>query len=467
MTRLSSVRRSFPTITMPFRWIGKSRRRIRVASLALLAMIVGPPVWWSVQLLGLPDIGDPFDTRVFRAFTIPEDRNAYVLYAEAARMLQPWNQDGKSARFRINLNPTRGAALPRWSNAIPELREWADQNREALAVYRRGSERPDALDAIPKFNGYHSDLWNMDGALRSLVSLALLEASRLEDSGNMAGAWGWYRAVLRTIHHVGMHGTVYRRTTAQTWHNDLRTRLIDWARDQRTTPAMIRAALDDVVACESLAPSESYLLKAEYLDVDRLLDRPDGPTRSAPASWSVLIPAYDIGLNPEWTESLYGAWRAWRREPQRSRRAMRLAIANWLAYYQTPPEKRPRPDPKRWLTFDFYAFGLEAPANARLLSPRSLAGWLDSSIDANFLFGSWNWTGVRMTDRANYRALLILLGEELYFRDQGVGPPNPEALVGPYLRSLPPEVDDGRDQAIPLSGKPVDESESPDKEQRE
>ena len=258
-----------------------------------------------------------------------------------------------------------------------------------------------------------------------------------------------------------MHGTVFRRTVAQRWHNDLLDRLKGWVADPRTTPAMLRQALDDVIDCESLAPSESYLLKAEYLDVDRLLDLPDGPTRSAPASWSVLIPAYDLGLTPERTEALYGAWRAWRREPERSRRVMRLAIANWLAYYEMPPESRPMADPNGWLNFVFYPFGPEAPENARAVSPRSLAGWLGSTIDANFLFGSWGWDRVRITEQANHRAMLILLGEELYRRDNGTEPPTPEALVGPYLKSLPAEVDDGREQAIPQAGKPVDEASNP------
>jgi hypothetical protein len=462
MTRLTGMRRSFPTLTVPFRWIARSRRRIWIAGLLVLAMIVVPPVWWTMQLLGLPDVGAPFDIQEFRAFTIPDDQNAYVLYHQAAALLKPWDQYGKTAGSSITRGSTRRITLARWSTAIPELREWAEQNREALNLYRQGSERPDALDTMPKFQGYHTDLWNMDGSLRSFELLALLEASRLEERGDMAGAWGWYRAVLRTIHHVGMHGTVFRRTIAQGWHNDVRNRLIAWSGDPRTTPTLIRQAVDDVVACESLAPSESYLLKAEYLDVDPLLDLPNGPTRSAPASWSVLIPAFDLGLTPEWTETFYGAWRSWRREPERSRRAMRLAFANWLAYYETPLHKRPKADPKGWFTFVFYPFGPEAPANARALSPRSLAGWLDSTIDANFLFGSWGWTVVLATERANYRALLILLGEELYVRDHGAGPPTPNALVGPYLKSLPPDEDDGRDQTIPVVGKPVDEDTTRD-----
>ena len=177
-------------------------------ALILVAMVVGPPLWWRVQLLGLPDIGDPFDVKAFRAFTIPDDRNAYVLYHQAMTRLKPWYPHSKTAGNRINMRAP-------WSKAIPELRQWAEENREALAIYRRGTERPDALDAIPRFQGYHQDQWGMAVPLDTFITLALLEGSRLDEQGDMAGAWGWYEAILRTIHHVGMHGTVDRRGIAQ------------------------------------------------------------------------------------------------------------------------------------------------------------------------------------------------------------------------------------------------------------
>ena len=254
----------------------------------------------------------------------------------------------------------------------------------------------------------------------------------------MAGAWGWYCAVLRTIYHVGMHGTVFRRTIAQGWHNELLDRLRAWAADPRTTPAMIRQALDDVVACESLAPSESYPLKAEYLDVDRLARLPDGPTRRPPASWSVLIPAYDIGLTPERTEAIYAAWRAWRREPERSRRVMRLAIANWLALLRHASREAPEGRPPRLVDASS-----SIPSGPRLLpmpahAVAPIAGRLARFHHRRQLpVRELGLDMVRMTEQANRRALLILLGEELYRRDHGDGPPTPEALVGPYLKSLP------------------------------
>ena len=126
-----------------------------------------------------------------------------------------------------------------------------------------------------------------------------------------------------------------------------------------------------------------------------------------------------------------------------------------MAYEESPPGARPKGAPVPWLTFAFYPLGPEAPAKARVLSPRALAGWMRSTIDANFLLGSWGWSAVRASEQANRRALLILLAQELYRRDHGYDPPAPESLVGPYLKSLPDAVDDGSEEMTPEDGKPL------------
>ena len=170
----------------------------------------------------------------------------------------------------------------------------------------------------------------------------------------MAGAWGWYRAMLRTFHHIGMRGPAIRRLVAQRWHKELSDRLTAWAADPRTTPALLRQALEDVVACESLAPSETDTLKAEYLAMERMLDDPKGLGRQRPPAWFMSIASQPLTRpllyllrayrTPEQIQSLFDAWRVWRREPERSRRVLRLVMANWLAYYDLPPEDRPKPD---------------------------------------------------------------------------------------------------------------------------
>ena len=183
MTRLAGLRRSFPTfrlIVAPFRWIGRSKRRIWVAVLTALAMFAAPSLWWWTQLWGLPDIGEPFDVAAFRAFKIPDDRNAFVLYREAADRLKPWDPHRKVAGNKADLKSS-------WSKAVPELRNWLLENREAMDLYRQASERPDALDPdILEFRRR----WQSFQSMNYFQFLALLEASRREEQGDLAGTVG-------------------------------------------------------------------------------------------------------------------------------------------------------------------------------------------------------------------------------------------------------------------------------------
>ncbi|HKI18143.1 MAG TPA: hypothetical protein VKA15_09690 [Isosphaeraceae bacterium] len=457
MTRLASLRRSFPTfmrLASPFQWIGKSRRRLRAAALMLLAICAAPVLWWSAQLLGLPDIGEPFDAEAFRATTIPDDRNAFVLYRQAAGVLKLWNQyQRSSSNKKIDM-------FARWSKADPAVRRWAEENREALALYRQGAERPNAVDQVPVFRPGRSDTWDLWPTMHDFHVLAVLEGSRMEEQGDMAAAWGWYRAILRANRHIGMLGTVLKRRVIYRWDQELRDRLALWAADPRTTPALLRQALDDAVACESLAASESYMLRAEYLDMDRMLDDPKGPGAQMPPAWLISF-ASRPSVRPLMTyltswemRSATDLWRAWRREPERSRRVLRLVIANWLAYFDLPPKDRPKLDLNATSSsYDFYSFGPEAPAKARVLSPEALGAWLDSTHDAHVLLRMLDLNKLRFTEWANRRDLLIMLGTQLYRRDHGTDPPTPEALVGPYLKSLPAEFpDDQRDETIPRAG---------------
>ena len=108
----------------------KSRRRIWAACLTLLAMIAVPPLWWATQLLGLPDIGEPFDVKAFQAFTIPSDRNAFVLYRQAMAVLKPMRTSSQ-----VNW-------LARWSKAGPGLRRWVEANRAPWPCIARRPSGP-------------------------------------------------------------------------------------------------------------------------------------------------------------------------------------------------------------------------------------------------------------------------------------------------------------------------------------
>jgi hypothetical protein len=274
-----------------------------------------------------------------------------------------------------------------------------------------------------------------------LFRFALLEGSRLEEQGDMAGAWVWYRAAFRATYHLSLRGTILRRQFAQGWKRTHREQVATWAADARTTPALLRRALDDVIACAAILPSDSYTVKEAYQSFDEMLE---SPTNSGRVVFFARLHAFfqPMELRPSGQQirSMGEGWRSWRRESERSRRVLRLAFANWLAYYELPPDRRPKPQPSSDGLLDFYAFGPEAPANARALSPTALDRWLASTMDADGLLRPSSFPQVFIQDLAYHRVLVVLLASELYRRDHGTDPPSDEALVGPYLKELP---DDG------------------------
>ncbi len=443
MTTTSTMGRNFPTLRYvgaPFRWFFRSRRRVLTAAAVLLAMLVAPPLWWSIQLMGLPDVGEPFDVAAFRAIRIPDDRNAFVLYRQAAAVLKPLKSSGTPAGLS-------GRQLGPWPKDEAEARRWVEENREAMALYRRGTERPDALVLGPPAG---AGSWEVVRTLISFHVLAQLEAGRLEQQGDRAGAWGWYRAAFRATHHMGLRGTLAMRGMAHRCHTELEARVAMWAADPRTSPALLRQALDDAVGFGAFVPSETYTLQAEYPELERLLGSRQNPGRYVPLMRlaPLLMRSPYFPQSRELLEAIADGWRFWRREPERSRRVLRLVFANWLAHDALPPERRPAADPGLSGFLEFYALGPEAPAGARALSPAALERWVDSTSDASTILRGMGFQGIHLQERSNHRALVVLLGRALYRRDHGDDPPSDKALVGPYLKSLPDDGLGDQDKAV-------------------
>jgi hypothetical protein len=217
--------------------------------------------------------------------------------------------------------------------------------------------------------------------------------------------------------------------------------LAAWAPNPKTTPTLIRQAISDVVACELLAPSESDSLKASYVEAIRLLDSPSNPGHEVPLGSFRQFWHPQYQLNPEQIQTLWEWWRFWKREPERSRRVLRLITANWLAYFSLPVDQRPKPDP-RVASLDVYEFGPTSPAQARALSTEDLDEWFNTAYDAQKLVRFIDPRGISGLETEYHAQLLILLATELYRRDHGTDPPTDDALVGPYLKRLPAQPSD-------------------------
>ena len=127
------------------RWAARRARQFSIAILILTGIMVvgacGVMFRRATCLLGLPDVGDPFDVAAFRTFRVPEDQDAFALFRQAAGKLRPVPDLPMAVR--------QGGMTVAWSQADPGLRESLEANREALALFRQAALRLDGMAASP------------------------------------------------------------------------------------------------------------------------------------------------------------------------------------------------------------------------------------------------------------------------------------------------------------------------------
>jgi hypothetical protein len=429
------------------------RKRLRqlwwvmIVLASCLALAVGAlAIWWLRSLNGLPDIGEPFDVAAFRAFSVPDDQNAFTYFRRACEKITPVR--GMVGGDGADPGDSKFA----WSIANPKWREWAGENREAFELFQRGAEQSDAANpAGDPTADVHPDL---------LITLAVLEGSRRQESGDTAGAWDCYRAVLRTITHFRQRGSTLQRGCARGASRWLQRRLTDWAAEPRTTTSQLRTALDFVLENEPDPDWDLFAVKSGYLELMDALQRPISPSAQQEIEGEWTFRLGDMSLSPEVVGHLEAARRFLLREPERSRRVLRLLCANYLAHVETRerPPRKPAvramfsyldssfPVTKRKIGVPLYPVSPGASAGARALPPQEVAGWLVTTLDARLrlIRGYDEWLPpVRardrrtIADRRAHRELVIMLATEIYRRERGALPPSEEALVRTYLKSLP------------------------------
>jgi len=404
------------------------RPRRRVWSLSALGLVALAlfSTWRYTSLSGLPDIGDPFDVAAFADARVADDDNAFVLYRQAVAKLE------KERDLTGNYD---------WATATESMRLWLAANAEPLRLWRRGTERPDALDIPPRAMTF-ATLFPVIQELRTLGRLARLEGSRLEAEGDLSGALGWYVAILRSGKHCGRRGFIIERLVGISLTTVASARIDRWATDPRVDAVLLRRALAGAIAAEAMTPPSSDMLKCEYVSFLNSLDDP-ALMESALLANSAPGPRIAPGLR----KSLDAARRVLRREPERSRRVLRLVFANWLAYCDLPPDRRPPAvvpnppagqDPELSLLNDLFALDATAPAAARALPPADLARWHRTTLYTSAALPDFKPARKAIDrERTTGANLLIRIANEIHRRDHGDYPATVEELVGPYLKALP------------------------------
>jgi hypothetical protein len=418
----------------------KRLRQLLRATL-VLAMCAGlsaaaVTIWWLTSLDRLPDIGDPFDVVAFRAFSVPDDQNAFTYLQRAEE----------------SLTPSPGSLALTWSGADAEARKWVKANRHAIQLFQLGAAQSDGANPAGEsaVSGQRS------------AFLVLLEGQRRQERGDTAGAWDCFGAVLRMANHIRRRGSLQQRQDLDAyWSRDLHQRLESWAADPRSTIPQLRNALDELLKAEPAPDWDSFAIKAGYLEMMRALEQPVGLLTREEIEWEYVYRLGDMQLSSGMIGCLSAARRFLLREPDRSRRVLRLLCANWLAEVEThvPRRRSPAvraslslqtsssPSSKSTTSVPLYPVIPLAPARARTLSPEEVASWLVTTSDLKLRIlvansSQWPWSPDRLRHRRAFGQLVIMLAGKVYHRERGAPPPSEEALVGTYLKSLP---DDGSD----------------------
>ncbi|WP_165245936.1 hypothetical protein [Paludisphaera soli] len=388
-------------------------------------------------LIGLPDVGDPFDVAAFESGRVPDGRNAFAFYRRA--------MEGRGPRPQLPRPALDAIPTLRWAEVDPALRAWAESNREAIALFLEGSRRTESWARQAEDEStFHYDRFYME----PLVQLAMLDAARLEDAGDSGGAWERYRAILAMLAHLMQGGTAIERGVANQDSRMIPARIATWASDRMTTAELIRRAIEETIALEPRPEWEASSLKVEYLLAMRELDRPDG----------VLGQGDDRDFNdrilgepspPGLIQWAHSVRRFLIREPERTRRILRLAFANWLDHVESPDRRGAKPVVRVRLENEgrdsgLFLYAVE-PSSEQPLAPKALAEWMLSAPDLRRLEDRWHWGALRHAERRRHREILIALAGELYRREKGRPHADEEELVGAYLDRLPDdssELDD-------------------------
>ncbi len=354
------------------RWLVRRCRQFQFVALVLAGLVLvgacGVMVRRATSLIGLPDVGDPFDIAAFRALKVPDDRNAFVMFRQATDKFRPTPSLSEAVR--------RAGPMIAWSQADPKLHEWVASNRQALSLFRAATLRPDiAAASLGGLNRTGFASLN----LGRFVWLAMLDSSRLEEQGDMSAAWDDYRAILRMRGLVMQRGTVLDRYFANQNSQGLGSRITAWAANPKTDVTLIRRALDDVCALEPKPEWDAFSLKLEYLQMMGILDRTGGGVLEGPDGDPPMFLGI-VPLPPNLAVGFYAARRFLVNEPECSRRLLRLAFANWLAHVHDQDPARRKPSVRAIFSLQtvptslsFFSPGPGAPASAHALSPHELA----------------------------------------------------------------------------------------------
>jgi hypothetical protein len=389
-------------------------------------------------LPAIPDVGEPFDVKKFRAVSVPYGQNAFVAYRHATgSMVRAYDILSRTApggivKWDPYLKSLDEALDKGWKFANDDVRQWVTENETALAAWSRGTECASASDRTPGPLGADESLGltissrgqRLPEPMREFARLACLKAAQLDANGRPADAWIWYRAVLRSGSHLSMETALIGRLAGYAINDLAYSGIRRWAAQPQVGAGELRRALADAIAVNAMLPPPSEALKGEYFCWIDAGDRESVITVAIPQLGDYL--PY-VGYE------------------ERARRTLNLVYANLLSQADRPRWRR---TPNRGELGLFgrgsgasgapgvYADGIYSDEE---IEQRILAFRPDREI-AKILLPPKTLFDVFDRERTQQSALVLGLALQLHAREHGEFPASLDELVrNGYLKAIPPD----------------------------
>ncbi len=376
-----------------------------------------------VMLAGVPAMPEPFDVDEFVRWDVPAEHDAFTEYRRAEELRTQLAADLLARAVKEPENSS-DVIQKGWAEADEQLKQWLEMHREALIVWRQGTEKQRGLLQSPSHVNIESTLEAVQG-LRAFGRLAVYEEARLIAAGQLDEARQWAHAAYRCGGHVSHRGCVIQGQVAVALHAMSTGGLARWAEQPAVTGEQLMAALAATKSDYRLYESRSNILKSEYLAFRHLLlltgmMGSGDPEETAP---SAIVAVTKMGF---WVVG----------EPELTLRVDRQILANQIREIDKPvAARRPVAGAGVALLFD------SDPA-VPLLSGQLDVGGIDRGIQRAFMIRA-RLPVLIQVDRALLRqdarqlVFEVLLAAQAHRRDHGEFPENLAQLVPRFLPSVP------------------------------
>ncbi len=397
------------------------RPKVAIPATLVLLLLLSPWLIRGYYLMGVPDIGEPFDVDARKAVVVPDDENAFTDFHQAAALyIQP---SGDVSQIRDEVNEHG------WAWAMPELEQFLHDNEDALLAWKRGAEKSRAQYHVGR------DIWigsllETIQELREFTRTALALGRKLEAEGKPLEAWEWYRTAIRTSRLCGQNGTMIERLVGIAIFAVIVEQIPSWSSDPALSSAQLLEALAQLQSDWELTEKPSTSLELEYVMVMNTIQMIE--TGRDDTNWSDIFEAVS---DNDFVTYIQG-------EPELFRRLYRFQTQNLLTFCDCPAWQRP---PMNGLDFFLY----DHPDGLRVGDDHWSIKAFTSAVEKSVLFKNnhdvfHQFLHAIDRDEVKYTCLQVVLAGQAFHRDRERFPATLDELVPNYLTEIPVDPFDGR-----------------------